>query len=202
MSESIWDDPELKLAGNYVQFENPGDSVTGRIDSIRKQVLTDPTTKLPKSVVQIILTCQDGEQRTVTAGQVRLLTELMEQRPQEGDDLFIRFDKKEARGGGKTMKHFTVKVRRNAGHQPPAQPQAQGGFGGPPPGYAPQPTAQPPVQYQQPPAQQDPWGGQPAQAPGPQPPAQQDPWGGQPSAPQQDPWGGTPTQGTAGDPPF
>lgn len=102
---SIWDDPELKAGGEFVAFENVGDSVSGTISAIRTHRFDDG-----KVVPQILITTDDGEERTLTAGQVRLKAELAEKRPEAGDHLKVTLSQIEKRAGGKTLKHFTVEV--------------------------------------------------------------------------------------------
>jgi hypothetical protein len=112
---SIWDEPEFRDGGEYVKFENVGDTITGTIVAIRAMTWEDGT-KSP----QIILDC-DGTERTVTAGQVRLKAALAEKRPEAGDVISITFTSLEKRSGGKTLKHFDVVV---AGAAPKATPTA------------------------------------------------------------------------------
>ena len=100
----IWNDPDLLVNDDYVSFENVGDTVTGTIVTIRKHVFDDG-----KAVPQIILDV-DGTEKTVTAGQVRLKSELATLRPQPGQVLSITLTEVEKRAGGKTLKHFDVKV--------------------------------------------------------------------------------------------
>lgn len=102
---TIWDDPELKRPGNFVSFDNKGDEIVGNIIHVGKHRFDD------KVVPQIILDC-DGEERTVTAGQVQLQTKLAELRPVEGDRIKITLTEIEKRAGGKTLKHFDVKVQK------------------------------------------------------------------------------------------
>jgi hypothetical protein len=218
---SIWDDPELQTGDNFFSFDNVGDTLQGRIELIKRQIWADGSVS-----PQLFLTAPDGTDVILSAGQIRLKNELVAQRPAPGDDIWIRMTKVEPRGGGKTLKHFEVRVRRNniVGYQSQfgkhgaAQQQAAAGWQGQQPaaGYGQQqPAAQPGPQYgyQQPPAagpgpfQQ---GAAPAQQPGPQPPAQpvaDDPWAapGQQQLPADDPWATGPAQQqqpAAGQPPF
>lgn len=176
---SIWDDPELQTSDNFFKFENVGDTLQGRIDVIRRQRWEDGT-----MCPQLILTDSNGEEVTLTAGQIRLKAELVKQRPEVGDEIWIRLSNIERRTGGKTLKHFDVRIRR--GNHPPAQqaPAAQGGgFGGPAtPGAG---------QYQGPADNTRPGATQPA--------AQDDPWGNTPAATgAQGGWGAAPDS----EPPF
>lgn len=109
MTDSIWDDADLKSSDDFVKFDHIGDTVTGRIINIRKHVFDD------KSVAaQILLDC-DGTERTLTAGQMRLKAALAEQRPQAGDTLTVTMTQVEKRAGGKTLKHFEVVVAPQGG---------------------------------------------------------------------------------------
>lgn len=114
---SVWDDPELKVNDDYVKFETVGDTVTGSILSVRAHRFDDG-----KVVPQILITdAADGEERTITAGQVRLKALLAEQRPEVGDTITVTLTNIEKRAGGKTLKHFDVQVQR-AGTQAAAAP--------------------------------------------------------------------------------
>lgn len=104
---SIWDDPDLRVGGEFVKFENVGDSVSGTITAVRAHRFDDGSV-----APQVLLVDDNGEERTVTAGQIRLKTALAEQRPEAGDHISIAFTQVEKRAGGKTLKHFDVKVTR------------------------------------------------------------------------------------------
>ena len=110
---SVWDDADIRSGGEFVKFDNVGDTVTGRVEAIRIHTFEDG-----KKVPQIIMTI-DGEERTMTAGQVRLKAALAEQRPEVGDTLTVALTEVEKRAGGKTLKHFDVSVTR-AGATPAA----------------------------------------------------------------------------------
>lgn len=103
---SIWDDAEIRTGGEFIKFDAVGDTVTGTITAIRKHQFDDG-----KVVPQIFLDV-DGEERTLTAGQVRLKAELALQRPEVGDTLTVTLSNVEKRNGGKTLKHFDVLVTR------------------------------------------------------------------------------------------
>jgi hypothetical protein len=109
MSQDLWD--EFASSGNYVKFENVGDSVAGTITSIRRHTFDDG-----KVVPQIEITTDEGEEVTLTAGQIKLKQELTELRPVVGDHLYVVYSKVEKRAGGKTLKHFVVDV--NGPHKP------------------------------------------------------------------------------------
>jgi hypothetical protein len=114
MSVSVWDDPEIKAGGDYIKFDNPGDTVSGTVTAIRAHRFDDG-----KVVPQVLLVTDDGEEKTMTAGPVRLKAELAEQRPEAGDHITVTFTEVEKRAGGKTLKHFDVKVTK-AGAPAPA----------------------------------------------------------------------------------
>lgn len=106
---SVWDDPDLRVGGDYIKFDNVGDSVTGTVVAVRAHRWDDG------SVCPQIILNVDGEERTITAGQVRLKVALAEQRPEPGDILTVEFTENEKRAGGKTLKHFSVDVQRGKG---------------------------------------------------------------------------------------
>lgn len=112
---SIWDDAAIKSGGEFVKFENVGDEVAGTITDLRTHTFDDG-----KVVPQILIDTDDGEERTITAGQVRLKAALVEQRPEVGDHIKVKFTQNEKRAGGKTLKHFDVEVSR--GGAPAAAP--------------------------------------------------------------------------------
>jgi len=109
---SIWDDPDLMMSGDYVKFENIGDTVTGTIITIRARRWDDG-----KVSPEVLLDVQ-GEQKTMTAGQYRLKAALSEHRPEPGDVLTVTMTNVEKLAGGKTRKHFAVEVVRGNGKAP------------------------------------------------------------------------------------
>ena len=115
MTTSIWDDPEIKAGGEFVKFDNIGDSISGQVTAIRAHRFDDG-----KVVPQVLLVTDDGEERTMTAGQVQLKAKLAEQRPETGDHIKVTLSNIEKRAGGKTLKHFDVEVAR--GGAPGAAP--------------------------------------------------------------------------------
>lgn len=187
---SIWDDPELQTSDNFFKFENVGDTLQGRIDVIRRQRWEDGT-----MCPQLILTDGNGEEVTLTAGQIRLKAELVKQRPEVGDEIWIRLSNIERRTGGKTLKHFDVRIRRGQGAPAAAPAQAAGGFGGGQLGE-PRPAAAPAA------SQQDTQPAfYPAAGPAAVPPPADDPWatpGVSNSPAAGGGWGGAPD----GEPPF
>lgn len=114
MTTNIWDEPDLQSGGDFIKFNEAGDTASGVITSIRVHRWDDG-----KVDPQIFLTTDDGEERTLTAGQVRLKAALTEARPNVGDHLKITLTQIEKRSGGKTLKHFDVAVTP-AGQTPAA----------------------------------------------------------------------------------
>ncbi len=106
---SIWDDPELSTGGDYIKFDSIGDTVTGTVIAVRVHRWDDG-----KVSPQVLLDVA-GEEKTITAGQVRLKAALAEQRPEPGDLLTVTLRDVEKRQGGKTLKHFDVSVVRGGG---------------------------------------------------------------------------------------
>lgn len=104
---SVWDDPDLRVGGEFVKFENVGDTIAGTVTAVRAHRFDDGSV-----APQVLLTTDAGEERTVTAGQVRLKAELAAQRPEPGDHITITHTEVEKRSGGKTLKHFSVQVNR------------------------------------------------------------------------------------------
>lgn len=111
---SLWDDPEVKVSNDFVKFEKEGDRIAGTIQAIRKHRFTDGSV-----APQILLKTDDGDEKTLTVGQVRLKLAMAEQRPEVGDHLTVALTQIEKRGGGKTLKHFDVSVKRGAGADKP-----------------------------------------------------------------------------------
>jgi hypothetical protein len=105
----IWDTPELKIATDYIRFEEPGDSVVGEVLDIRIHHWNDGTTS-PQLLLLV-----DGEEKSLTAGQYQLKAKLAELRPQVGDTIRVVFDGIEKRAGGKTLKLFSLDVKRASG---------------------------------------------------------------------------------------
>lgn len=103
---SIWDQIN-KTNGEYVKFETPGDSVAGTIIDLGLHTFEDG-----KKVVKLTIRTDTGETTTLTAGQVQLAAKLGEVRPEVGDHLTVIYVRSEKRAGGKTLKHFDVKVVR------------------------------------------------------------------------------------------
>ena len=93
--------------GDFVKFENVGDQVVGVVKEVRegKDFNGHPCPEL-------VLEVEDGEEKTVTAGQVRLKAELAEKRPQMGDKIRITYSGVgDAKPGKAPAKLFTVEVK-------------------------------------------------------------------------------------------
>lgn len=120
---SVWDDPELRAGGDFITFETVGDTAAGTVQAIRVKRWDDG-----KVSPEILLTTDDGEEKTLTAGQIKLKTLLAEQRPEVGDHITVKLTDIEKRSGGKTLKHFSLDIRRGGGAAPaPAAAPAQAG---------------------------------------------------------------------------
>lgn len=104
---SIWDNPDLKTAGDFIKLDAVGDSCSGVIQAIRAHKWDDG-----KVDPQIMLTTDDGQEKSLTAGQIRLKALLTEQRPEAGDHITVTLVDIEKRAGGKTLKHFELVTKR------------------------------------------------------------------------------------------
>lgn len=113
---SIWDLPEMQTGGDYVSFGNVGDTVTGVVLDVRPHRFDDG-----KIVAKILLDCE-GEERILTGGAIRLKAALKEARPEKGDTLTVTFTGEEKLQGGKTMRHWDVKVARGGTSTPTPTP--------------------------------------------------------------------------------
>lgn len=112
---TIWDDPALATSSDFVRFENPGDSVVGDVLNVGLHTWPDG-----KVSAQLTIRTDDGNDVTMTAGQVRLAAALREEKPEAGDRIKVTFTEVEKRPGGKTMKHFDVQVARGGAKNTPA----------------------------------------------------------------------------------
>lgn len=102
---SIYDDPDVRVGGEYVKFENVGDSVVGTVLSVGKHTFEDG-----KVAIKLLIDTDEGE-KTLTAGQIQLAAKLQEVRPIVGEIVSIKFTGVEKRTGGKTLKLFEVKKK-------------------------------------------------------------------------------------------
>lgn len=103
---SVWDDPTIRPANDYVKFENPGDSVSGEVLAVGVHTFEDG-----KRAAKLVIATPTGEV-TLTAGQMQLAAKLAEMRPEQGDHITVTYVRSEKRAGGKTLKHFDVKVTK------------------------------------------------------------------------------------------
>jgi hypothetical protein len=94
--------------GDYAKFDNVGDAVIGVVKTVREG---QDFNKNP--CPELVLEQDDGEEITVTAGQVMLKAELAEKRPQVGDKVRITYSgvSNDARPGRAPAKLFTVEVK-------------------------------------------------------------------------------------------
>lgn len=94
-------------SGDYFKFDDVGDTIVGVIKDVRegRTFNGDPCPEL-------VLETDDGEEKTVTASQVRLKAALAEKRPQVGDKVRIAYSGVgEASPGKAPPKEFTVDVK-------------------------------------------------------------------------------------------
>lgn len=104
MSGFNWDD---FANGEFVKFENVGDSVSGEVRSVTvgEDFNGQPCPKL-------LIATDGGDDRTVTAGQKVLQSRLSEVRPQPGERIAIVYTGVgDAKPGKAPAKLFTVQVR-------------------------------------------------------------------------------------------
>ena len=104
---SVWDDPTIRPSGDYVRFETVGDTLVGDVIGLGIHEFPDG-----KRAAKLIVRDDEGEERTLTAGQVQLASKLAEARPEVGDRIKIVYTENEKRSGGKTLKHFDVSVKK------------------------------------------------------------------------------------------
>lgn len=105
MTNSIWDDPDIKEAvgGVYATFTAPGDSVAGTI------VGTDIKRWQDGSVSpQLHIEQTNGQVITLTASHADLRRKLAAKRPEVGDDIYVEFTHDEQLPTGNRSKRFDV----------------------------------------------------------------------------------------------
>jgi hypothetical protein len=106
MTDSIWDTQfDLGSGSDFVKFEEIGDSVVGTITEIGAHTFPADGDKPARRVPKLSLTTEDGEERTLTAGQTHLGRQLAEKRPAVGDKLSVSYVGDKGR-----MKVFKVEV--------------------------------------------------------------------------------------------
>ena len=103
---SYWDEPGIAIVSDYVKFENVGDTISGVIIDLGIQTWQDGS-KSPK----LTLRTADGD-KVLTASQVQLKQKMAELRPEVGDTIKVTLEGVEKLQGGKTMKKFTVAVKK------------------------------------------------------------------------------------------
>jgi len=106
MSEFNWDD--YAQAGDWVSFNEVGDQVVGRIKSVR--IGTDFNgNPCPELVLEVN---DEGDEQTLTAGQVMLKAALAEKAPRVGDRIRIIYSGiGDAKPGRAPAKLFQVDVK-------------------------------------------------------------------------------------------
>lgn len=102
----VFDWETFTTNGDFISFKEVGDSVVGVIKAIRagKDFNGNPC---PELILDV-----DGDEKTVTAGQVLLKAALAEKAPNVGDRIRIVYSGiGEARPGKAPAKQFTVDVK-------------------------------------------------------------------------------------------
>lgn len=102
-------DYDKYTSGDFVKFENVNDSVIGIIKEIRegKDFNGNPC---PLLVLEV---SEEGDEKTLTAGQVLLKAALAEKAPQVGDKIRIVYSGVgDAKPGKAPAKQFTVEVKK------------------------------------------------------------------------------------------
>lgn len=108
MSDGFWDNPQVKPeSGEFFKFANVGDTITGYVTALQVKTWPDGSAS-----PQLVLDTPDADGVVVTCGQTQLKAKLHEQRPAVGDQVYIKFTEEEKRQGGKTLKHFDVRVKK------------------------------------------------------------------------------------------
>lgn len=109
----VWDDPELKSA-DFVKFEEIGDTVQGTITGIKKKTFDDGSV-----AAQVFLRKDDGAEVCMTAGQARLRAILSQERPEVGDEIWVKYSGTQKQPGKPApLKLFEVRVKRGNGAVP------------------------------------------------------------------------------------
>jgi hypothetical protein len=107
---SIYDDPDMASGGGaFVKFAAIGDKVSGTVTAVRKG-----TDFAGNPCPQLDLATDDGEAQTLTAGQANLKNQVMAQRVDVGDHFTAVYSSDQTLTGGRTMKVFTVTVKKAA----------------------------------------------------------------------------------------
>jgi hypothetical protein len=113
----------FKNAGNYVVFENIGDNVAGVVEAVR--LGTDFN---GAACPELIVRTADGAERTVTAGQKVLQSELSDKEPEVGDRIAIVYSGQgPAKPGRAPAKLFDVVVKKGNAPEERAQTQPTAG---------------------------------------------------------------------------
>jgi len=103
---NYWDEPGIAIVSDYIKFEEVGDTVTGVIIDLGVQVWQDGS-KSPKLTLRTATV-----DKVLTASQVQLKTKMAELRPEIGDTIKVTLDGVEKLSLGKTMKMFSVAVKK------------------------------------------------------------------------------------------
>lgn len=121
----IWDDPDMITPSNFVKFETIGDKVVGEVLAVQRAQDFNG-----QPCPQLIIRTDEGEERTVTAGQAQLRAKLADPehgRPRPGDRIAIVFSRTEKVDKG-TLKCFDVQVKRGGPVAAAAAGESNGGL--------------------------------------------------------------------------
>ena len=88
------------------KFTTIGDTITGVITAAK--VITSDYGRAPLLTITI-----DDVSRDVIVGQAQLRAKIADKRPQVGDTIRLAYTGTEDRGGGKTLKLFSVDVKKS-----------------------------------------------------------------------------------------
>lgn len=102
-----WDKFKRPENGDYPDRwrpETPGDTITGRIATMRVATMPDGS-----QYPSLTLDTETG-QRELLASQTMLLQRMAALQPKVGDTIRVTFTEVEKLAGGKTLKHFTVET--------------------------------------------------------------------------------------------
>jgi len=104
-TRALWAD--IPRGGQYAKWEDVGDRVVGTVTGTAVGSTMDGT-----ACPEITVKTEDGDELTITAAQAMLKAALMDDPPEVGDVIDIKFVGVDTRGG-RTLKKFLVTVVRD-----------------------------------------------------------------------------------------
>lgn len=116
-----WDDPDLKMASDFVSWDNIGDEIDGIVTAVRKKTFDEgtPKARVKPQVYMRLTKCSanpeftDGREVCLTPG-AHLHALLSQLRPEPGDRLWAKWVRNEKTGQPSPKKVFEAKVSRGA----------------------------------------------------------------------------------------